>query len=777
MEDKKEFIFVLIFLLAAVVVIDAGRESLTGKLVVSSVNKEDVVQERDAKQLTTTSQGARIVKKPTEMDGARDITILSFTFRIINGELVVSESEERSDLRGFLPPGGGEWYYDILSDDESVLYNGYIPDPTRIFVDKLKDDSLIGGLKVLDKGEFAIVVPTEVLQKANSINIRLPKEDGTFFTSTLAIPSIPAVTNTITIFQVLDKNTPAPLYRCNTLVNNGNPKEKLDIVLVGDDWNSTTEFGNVVRNIKSSLLKIDPYRSQKQDINVHAVIPSLKNISLPNSQIKLFEMHKPASVCPYDKILLIDNIAVGPGSTAYANIPLWAYIFIVLPLHPTTGDLVAHEFGHLFYLGDEYSNTPDPGQVGVPSMWPNCEYISTCPLTTSLGSSCYNGCAYTSAGDRFRDDENDIMRQFNILSPTSNYSGAYGPLDRGVIEAGIDYFANKLDNITVLFPRIHAGAIQVFKLSGAFNFGWSIIDIPLLNFTGTDAIKDNNGSVHVSLYDLETNSLYYIIQTTNSSSVYTLLDANITGLNENWKSSIALDQNGFPSIAYSKGNKVRYARYDGNAWNTEIVLDYFNNSWVSLDYDSHNIPYIVVGDDNDICIINKQGPSWGYCDFMGTGGGTGGHYAELAIDSQNKAHITYVNNSGILRYTKLGSGSGWTSIDIGGTSSYISLALDSQNKPHISYIFSSPYSLKHAYFNGSWVLTEVESSNGWPVGAQFGYSDIGIDDSDNVIMAYPLYDGINFTNAIFYDVTHKYKRVLLYEQQIIQAKFKTQVLI
>ena len=97
--------------------------------------------------------------------------------------------------------------------------------------------------------------------------------------------------------------------------------------------------------------------------------------------------------------------------------------------------------------------------------------------------------------------------------------------------------------------------------------------------------------------------------------------------------------------------------------------------------------------------------------------GSVGKYSSIAIDSNNKIHISYFDNTdgdGDLKYATNVSGS-WvvSAIDsTGWTGTYTSLAIDSNDKVHITYIDDTNYDLKYATnISGSWVTSIVDSSS------------------------------------------------------------------
>ena len=147
-----------------------------------------------------------------------------------------------------------------------------------------------------------------------------------------------------------------------------------------------------------------------------------------------------------------------------------------------------------------------------------------------------------------------------------------------------------------------------------------------------------------------------------------------------------------PHIAYG-GSRLFHAFFDGSSWKKEVV---------------------------------DAAPSVGL-------------YASIALDSNNKIHISYYDKTNSrLKYATNKSGS-WVkvTVDTGGVGEYSSIAVDSSDKVHISYYDATNWTLKYATnAAGSWVKAVVDPS--WAVGE---YSAIAIDYNNKAHISY--YDASN----------------------------------
>jgi hypothetical protein len=83
--------------------------------------------------------------------------------------------------------------------------------------------------------------------------------------------------------------------------------------------------------------------------------------------------------------------------------------------------------------------------------------------------------------------------------------------------------------------------------------------------------------------------------------------------------------------------------------------------------------------------------------------GTGGRFSSLRIDKYGNAHVAYFDGSqGNVQYGFWDRNlRKWFTTTVGRTTGYCSLALDSQQRPHISYPEYGSGKLRHTYFDGS----------------------------------------------------------------------------
>lgn len=148
---------------------------------------------------------------------------------------------------------------------------------------------------------------------------------------------------------------------------------------------------------------------------------------------------------------------------------------------------------------------------------------------------------------------------------------------------------------------------------------------------------------------------------------------------------------------------------------------------------SGNIVHIIVagsnyGASNALYHLTNTSGSW-----VAETIATGGAYAKNAIvtDRLGYLHICYID-SGKLKYATNASG-GWVSSQLTSADVFsISLAIDSSDKLHLSYFDQTQSNLQYAVKNGAgWAFSLVDSS-----GNGGRYNAIGVDSAGKVHIAY-----------------------------------------
>jgi hypothetical protein len=180
-------------------------------------------------------------------------------------------------------------------------------------------------------------------------------------------------------------------------------------------------------------------------------------------------------------------------------------------------------------------------------------------------------------------------------------------------------------------------------------------------------------------------------------------------------------------------------------WYSSIAIDSNNKVHISY-YDSTN---------GDLKYATNASGSWGAPTIIDSVGCLEQHYIyssiSIAIDSDNKVHISYCDyTNGDLKYATNASGS-WVPSTIpdseGGMVKDTSIAIDSDNKVHISYCGKTyKYDLKYATKpSGSWVIDTISSD-----GELGRYNSIDTDSNNKVHISYYCFSSVYFPEHSHY---------------------------
>lgn len=239
--------------------------------------------------------------------------------------------------------------------------------------------------------------------------------------------------------------------------------------------------------------------------------------------------------------------------------------------------------------------------------------------------------------------------------------------------------------------------------------------------------------------------------TSTSASTWTT-EVVDTWTSVSWSTSsrmIAIDAYGHPHIVYGYG-RLSYAYNDGKRWYYEIVdssssragqsssiaVDSAGKVHICYYYDSYpdTNPYIEG--------IKYATNASGYWKIETIDSGTVdsgqniGLYTSIAVDADDKVHISYQGIDATIKYATNASGSWETeTVSNSGYGQFTSIALDSSGKAHISYYDGTNYDLNYATnISGSWVITTVGTveSLDW----YNSHNSIAVDKADNVHISY-----------------------------------------
>jgi hypothetical protein len=226
---------------------------------------------------------------------------------------------------------------------------------------------------------------------------------------------------------------------------------------------------------------------------------------------------------------------------------------------------------------------------------------------------------------------------------------------------------------------------------------------------------DENGILHVVYYHAAKRTLEHVVRASDggwsNAQIIDNADADL-----GCYSSMALDANGRPAVAYFDANvgDLKFARFDGDEWQTTVV-DWrsITGLYPSLAFDHSGAPVISYyhKSNGDLRLARYDGNGW-FIKAVDASSDDVGRHTSLAIASNGRIAITYDNTTtGHLRYTIQTANGGWAKNAVDTSTrgvSWMSLAFDGSDRPYVSYYDANPADLKVARFhNGKWQSTTL----------------------------------------------------------------------
>ena len=186
---------------------------------------------------------------------------------------------------------------------------------------------------------------------------------------------------------------------------------------------------------------------------------------------------------------------------------------------------------------------------------------------------------------------------------------------------------------------------------------WTVEDVGTgaLPYEFGNSIKvDSQNRPHVVWFDDDGQDLKYALKDANGWTISTVEDAGDVGRYP----SLTLDQDDNPVVSYFQtlspsSGVIRLARWDGSVWNTQRVgqLDdvfpgFFGarkNSSVVVDADGN--PIVAYSDESVVKLASWNGTDWDIDTEATAGGDEFGQQVSLALDPQGALHLTFADVS------------------------------------------------------------------------------------------------------------------------------------
>jgi len=290
-------------------------------------------------------------------------------------------------------------------------------------------------------------------------------------------------------------------------------------------------------------------------------------------------------------------------------------------------------------------------------------------------------------------------------------SGGYG-----VVETSIKVDTNNNPHIAFTYSTSTDCDLKYARWTGT---SWDVQTVDSVGYVGADPSlaldKSNNPHIAYRKFDPSDNNndrLKYA-KWTGSSWNTEIVDSTTAG----WQPSIILDKNNYPCIAYYDytNGYLKYAKWTGSSWSRQTIDSTGDTGWSSsIALDTNNYPHISYYhwiDGDSLKYARWTGSSWSIQTVTSPGGSFTGKNTSIRLDSNNYPHIAFsMRNVHDIKYAKW-TGSSWSIETIGSTADWseaVSIGLDSSGIPHISYMdcdLTQPYTeLKYA----KWVPPQID---------------------------------------------------------------------
>ncbi len=253
----------------------------------------------------------------------------------------------------------------------------------------------------------------------------------------------------------------------------------------------------------------------------------------------------------------------------------------------------------------------------------------------------------------------------------------------------------------------------------------------------------------------------------------TTIDGSQAGRDVGSHASLALDGNDRPHISYyefygwtgsRESGVLTYITRDGAQWTDPVIVDSADSSghWTDIAVDSQNRPHISYHDYGNQLLKYAffDGIGWGLASDLGAPG-LDGDYSSIALDADDQPHISFRHvEQDRVAYTHF-SDAQWHLDMLDDPGRITSLALDNSENPNISYYYYdgvNPPRLVHVEYNAptdSWIRSPID------ITAQGSWNSLALDnrgrphisylDADRKHLKYAYHDSIWRIETVDFD--------------------------
>ncbi len=304
-----------------------------------------------------------------------------------------------------------------------------------------------------------------------------------------------------------------------------------------------------------------------------------------------------------------------------------------------------------------------------------------------------------------------------------------------------------------LVPLLLLSATTYLSSSVGGEFAWEIqiVDTGVQGSGSTSIYLDSEGRPHIAYVDLARSSLVYAQRTEESWVAEPTVQSGLPlGM-----ARLVLDVEDRPHISYydSRDGDVKYAHVDGLSWRVLKVGASQSEGYSSIALDQDGIPHIAyVGNFGKLKLAHLEGSSW-VTQLVDPNVVTA-RFPSLVFDSSGRPLIAYYGNGMLLFAEWIGYRWSIEIVDQEQSPRSVTLAVDLSDSPKIAYRNSGQKELRYAWWNGSaWNLEVVDSDGdvGWDAHLTLdpsGNPHISYYNADQGVLKYAYMSGGSWTKLI-----------------------------
>jgi hypothetical protein len=223
----------------------------------------------------------------------------------------------------------------------------------------------------------------------------------------------------------------------------------------------------------------------------------------------------------------------------------------------------------------------------------------------------------------------------------------------------------------------------VYGTASSSGWSWSVV-AENVSAADTSLAIDSSGQAHILFLDADTSTIWYAV---HQADLWTLSQVG-TGIPDGGGEALAVDTANQPHAAYASAEGLVYANLVSGAWQVQVAAAGSQvGLYPALMLDTASRPHLSFTDAsaNSLKYAVWDGAAW---QVSTVDTADAGSYSSIAVDAQGAPRISYYSPAEKALKFAYPSAEGWKTVTVdahGDAGKYSSLILDGQGRAHISY--------------------------------------------------------------------------------------------